>query len=49
MNVVSQYVHPDDDKELWLGDSGASCHVTKDEYRISNLFESKGDKVIVGD
>ena len=40
---------PTDDYEWWLGDTGASCHVTNDELRITKLVETANDKVIVGD
>ena len=44
---VTTKLYPDSENELWAGNTGASCHITNDGYRISQLVEHKGDKVIV--
>ena len=49
INMVSKNVKIDDDKEYWLGHTGASCHVTNDETKITKLSNSTSDRVIVGD
>ena len=50
VNVVSKCDDHDMGKgEWWLGDTGASCHVTYDENKIMRLMDTKQDKVIVGD
>ena len=35
--------------ELWLGDTGASCHVTNDGRYMINKKEAGKDRVVVGD
>ena len=35
--------------ETWLGDTGASCHVTSNDHNMMNLMEGDNDRIIVGD
>ena len=50
VNMVTKCEDHDMGKgEWWLGDTGASCHVTNDERKIMKLVPSANDRVIVGD
>ena len=42
-------MHKEDDWETWLGDTGASCHVSQSNNRIFNESSGKNDRVVVGD
>ena len=52
LNVIIESIYEithEDNDELWLADTGASCHVTYNEDNLTNLVESNNDRVIVGD
>ena len=49
MNEEVNALESEDGWEIWLGDTGASCHVTNNSEFLSNSTECKNDKVIVGD
>ena len=44
-----QEVNDDQNWEIWLADTGASCHVTNYDGGMINESESKNDKIVVGD
>ena len=53
VNIIldsDETIADDDDKwETWLGDSGASCHVSNHDKALVNVVMGSNDKVVVGD
>ena len=47
--AVNVMTDEDDKWETWLGDSGASCHVTYDDSCLTNGVNGENDRVVVGD
>ena len=48
-NVEVNNVHDDKEWEVWLGDTGASCHVTHTDNNLFNTVKGTNDKIVVGD
>ena len=50
INVISQKVYEvEENDEVWLADTGASCHVTFNAAKIVNIKKTDNDTIIVGD
>ena len=48
-DLVNNMTEEEEEYEIWLGDTGASCHVTREGSMMTNVVKGSNDNVIVGD
>ena len=48
-NTIENAKAIEDEWEIWLADTSASCHVTNNSIRMTNRTNAEGDRVVVGD